>query len=80
MASLSDSDTLEAYKLARDSIVTAMQSGDNLVEYFIGSRRKRVTDPMVELRFCEQMITHYQARVDAASSGRARNYANIHRR
>ena len=80
MASLSDSDILEQYKLARDAIVQAIQDGDNVVEYFIGSRRKRVTDPMVELRFVETMITQYTARVDGAGSGRARNYARINRR
>ena len=80
MASLSEAEILEQYKLARDAIVTAIADGSHSVEYAIGSRRVKRTDPAIALREIERIIATYQARIDAASYGRARNYAAFGRR
>ena len=80
MASLSDSEILEQYKLARDALVAAINSGSMLVEYQVMSQRKRVTDPIKELEFVEAQIRAYEQRADQAAHGRVRNYAEIHRR
>ena len=78
MASLSDAEILEQYKLARDSIVTAIAEGSHAVEYTIGSRRVRRTDPAIALREIERLIAYYAAKGDA-SRGRARNYVEFYR-
>ena len=80
MSSLSDSAILEQYKLARDALVAAINSGSMLVEYQIMSQRKRVTDPIKELEFVETQIRAYEQRADQAAHGRIRNFAEIHRR
>lgn len=79
MAALTDSEILTQYKLARDALVVAIEDGANVVEYQIGSRRKRVSDPIAELKLVESMITRYQSRIDGAA-GRARNFAKLYRR
>ena len=80
MASLSNSQILEQYKLARDALVAAIAAGSNVVEYQIMSQRKRVADPLQELKHVEFMIAHYEQRADQETYGRTRNYAEIHRR
>jgi hypothetical protein len=76
MASLSDAEILEQYKLARDAIVTALAEGNDEIEYQIGSRRVRRTDTTLALREVERLIAYYEARA-LASSGRARNYVQF---
>ena len=73
MASLSDAEILEQYRLARDAIVTAIAAGTETVEYQIGSRRVKRTDTTLALREIERLIAYYQAKADASSYGRARN-------
>jgi hypothetical protein len=80
MASLSDSEILEQYKLARDAIVTAIAEGSHSVEYRVGSRQVRRTDPAVALREIERIIGMYETKVAGAAYGRARNYVEFHRR
>ena len=72
MASLSDAEILEQYKLARDTIVAAIVDGTGTVEYQIGSRRVRRTDTTAALREIERLIQYYETRTNA-TSGRARN-------
>jgi hypothetical protein len=74
-----NSEILEQYRLARDAILTAIAAGNDVVEYRIGSRSKRVTDPVSELRFVEEMIERYESKVNA-TSGRARNLIRLRRR
>jgi hypothetical protein len=80
MASLSDAEILEQYKVARDSIVTAIAEGNDVVEYQVMSQRRRSTDPAQALRLVEQQIAYYESRVNRTATGRTRNYAQIHRR
>lgn len=80
MASETDAQVLERYKLARDRILQAVEDGDPTVEIQgVDGKRRRVTDPQKYLEFLEKQISRYEARVSAAS-GRARNYAEFHRR
>jgi hypothetical protein len=76
MASLSDAEILEQYKLARDTIVTALADGSSTIEYQIGSRRVKRTDPAAALREIERLIAYYEQRGNLGS-GRARNYAEL---
>jgi hypothetical protein len=80
MASLTDSEILEQYKVARDAIVAAIAAGRDVIEYQVMSQRRKSADPVAELRLIEQQIVYYERRVAGATSGRARNYAQIHRR
>jgi hypothetical protein len=77
MSSLSDAEILEQYKLARDTLVVAIADGSSVVEYRVGSRMKKTTDPVSALREIERLIAYYQAKADASSYGRARNYVEF---
>lgn len=81
MASETDSQVLERYRLARDRLLQAIEAGEQTLEIQgRDGRRRRIEDPIRELETVEQMIVYYQNRVDTASSGRARNLAQLHRR
>lgn len=75
--SLTDSEILEEYKLARDTLVGAIQTNESVVEIEIRGKRSRVTDPQEMLETVESMIRYYENRVSASTYGRARNNVRL---
>jgi hypothetical protein len=74
---LTDSDYLSLLKIVRDQVTAAAVSEHGTVEIEINQRRHRVTDPVVFLRFLDQMIDRYEEKVAAVTYGPARNYARL---
>ena len=75
--SLSDSDILEQYKLARDALVTAIGNNESVVEIEIRGKRSRVTDPQKMLETVEEQISKYERRISASTNGLARNNVRL---
>ena len=81
MASETDSEVLERYKLTRDRLLQAIESADQTVEIQgRDGKRRRVSDPLSYLEYVERRIAHYEAKNAAAAEGRVRNLVTFNRR
>ena len=82
MASLTDSEILEQYKLARDSVVAKINAGTHVTELTIRSKTSRFPSSEALLKHIESMITYYSRLVSQAAQqnkGGSRNLARMQR-
>ena len=71
-----DAELLTQWQTARDRIVDAIAAGDPVVEYQIGSRRVRRSDPASLLDMVEAQIARYTG---STSTGGGRNLVQFKR-
>jgi hypothetical protein len=78
---LSDAQTLQLYKLARDQIAFSIHNSDAVTYLEIRNRRVQLSDPKDTLEFIENtMIPRYEAKVAQARGTSARNKVAFKRR
>lgn len=60
--SKTDAEVLESLKLTRDRVLTALESGDPVVEWEVGGVRKRKKPTVEWIKELEALIAHYETK------------------